>query len=159
VAAPRKNEAALDERDFRAAPVWRYLPESEGEDLEACGAGPVDAAAGVHLVAASVVLAQGAGRGFVRVIRLGNRVETGPLTLFLDGRQLEVQASIPGWNGTRPVADAERRLLPMRWTLDACIGAEPAPRNGRIGRSRLGYFLRATLRDLRLQASLKADSP
>lgn len=156
----RKPEEGLTERDFQASPVWRFCTEDEDSEamVEPCPDASVSFGDPVtYLVAAKAVLANGgACSGFVRMGRLLNFVDEGPLTLFLNGRQCEIEASIPGWAGTKPVSATEKRLLPIRWSVGVTAVGEKAPRAGSVSRSRLVYFLRSTLRGLRIQGMRSA---
>ena len=152
--ADRKLESDLTERDFQASPVWRF--SSDDEDVEptvvSCPDSRVSFAdRGAYLVAARAVLANGgACPGFVRIGRFLRFVEEGPLTLFLNGRQCGIEASIPGWAGTKPVSAAEKQLLPIRWSVGVAAVGEKEPRAGSVSSSRLVYFFKSTIRGLRI---------
>lgn len=104
------------------------------------------------LIAAEATLANGKTcAGFIRIGRTMNLVEAGPLTLFLNGQQCEIEASIPGWTGTRPVSALEKALLPIQWSVGITAAGESKPRSGSVSGARLIHFIKSTIRGLRLQ--------
>ena len=156
-ASSRKMEEDLAERDFKSSPVWRLCTNvDDGEvPFEPCQQASVSLGQrGAYLIAAKAVLANGTEcTGFVQVARMLSFVEEGPLTLFLNGRQCPIEASIPGWAGTKAVSDAEKAMLPIRWTATVSLANEPKPRAGSVSGSRLVHFFKSTIRGLRIDGA------
>lgn len=155
--ANRKLERDLAERDFRASPVWRFIPNDEEAEpaVEPCEESRFSPESDdTYLVAATAILASGETcPGFVRVGRVLGIVDEGPLTIFLNGRQCEIEASIPGWVGVKLVSASEKLMLPIRWTASVSAAAEKMPRAGKVSSSRFVYFIKSTIRGLRLQGA------
>lgn len=155
--ANRKLESDLAERDFRESPVWRFVPNNEESEpaVEPCEESGLSLESGdTYLVAATAILASGEScPGFVRLGRVLGIVDEGPLTLFLNGRQCEIEASIPGWVGVTRVSASETLMLPIRWTATVSAAAEKRPRAGSVSSSRFVYFLKSTIRGIRLQGA------
>ena len=149
----------LQEEDFRAHAVWRFITPEELEDLDADESyvvpdlsPPRTGQYGSFLVAAQFDLEGGSVLpGVVQVDILSTRIEFTPSTVFAAGRSVD-----PLGHDT---AKRLQRLLkatdtqPNRWRLQSALGNEKTVRTGLISKPGLSQALGLLAQLARLKRS------